>query len=92
MIYQQAVGIPISTNCAQPLAGLFLYCYERDFMSNLHKSKQYDLIDIINDASRYLYDILTIDNPEFEIHFPDIFPTELKLNKADKEKETENFR
>ena len=47
-------------------------------MSNLHKSKRYDLID----ASRYLDDILTIDNTEFEKHIPDIYPTELQLNKA----------
>ena len=51
-------------------------------MSNLHKSKQYDLIDMFNDTSRYLDDIFTIDNPEFEKHIPDIFPTELQLNKA----------
>ena len=32
-------------------------------MSHLHKSKQYDPIDIFNDTSRYL-DVFTIDNPE----------------------------
>ena len=51
-------------------------------MSNLHKSKQYDLIDMFNDTSRYLDDKFTIDNPEFEKHIPDIYPTELQLNKA----------
>ena len=51
-------------------------------MSNLHKSKQYDLIDMFNDTSRYLDDIFTIDNPEFDKHIPDIYPTELQLNKA----------
>ena len=51
-------------------------------MSNLHKSKQYDLIDMFNDTSRYLDDIFTIDNPEFEKHIPDIYPMELQLNKA----------
>ena len=51
-------------------------------MSNLHKSKQHDLIDMFNDTSRYLDDIFTIDNPEFEKHIPDIYPTELQLNKA----------
>ena len=34
-------------------------------------------------------DIFTIDNPEFEKHIPDIYPTELQLNKANtSEKET----
>ena len=51
-------------------------------MSNLHKSKQYDLVDMLNDTSRYLDDRFTIDNPEFEKHIPDIYPTELQLNKA----------
>ena len=49
-------------------------------MSNLHKSKQDDLLDIVNDASRYIDDIFTIDNPEFEEHIPDIYLTELQLN------------
>ena len=38
MVYQQIVGIPMGTNCAPLKADLFLFCYERDFMSNLHKS------------------------------------------------------
>ena len=58
-------------------------------MSNLHKSKQYDPIDMFNDISRYLDDIFTIDNPEFEKHIPDIYQTELHLNKANtSDKET----
>ena len=37
---------------------------------------------MFKDTSRYLYDIFTIDNPEFEKHIPDMYPTELQLNKA----------
>ena len=33
MVYQQKVGIPIGTSCAPLIAELFLYCYERDFIS-----------------------------------------------------------
>ena len=51
-------------------------------MSNLHKSKRYDLIDMFKYTSRYLDDIFTIDNPEFEKHFPDKYPTEIQLYKA----------
>ena len=50
MVYQQIVGIPMGTNCAPLIADLFLFCYERDFMSSLHKSKRYDLIDMFNDT------------------------------------------
>ena len=37
-VYQQIVGIPMGTNSAPLIAVLFLYCYERDFMSDPHKS------------------------------------------------------
>ena len=72
----------MGTNCAPLKADLFLFCYERDCMSNRHKSKQFDNIDMFNYTSGYLDDIFTIDNPEFEKHIPDIYPTELQLNKA----------
>ena len=89
MVYQQILGIPMGTNCAPLVADLFLFCYERDFMSNLHKSKQYDLTDMFKDTSPYLDDIFIIDNPEYEKHIPDIYPTELQLNKANtSDKET----
>ena len=89
MVYQQIVGIPMGTNCAPLIADLFLFCYERDFMSDRQKSKRFDLIDMFNDTSRYLDDIFTIDNPEFEKHIPDIYPAELQLNKANtSDKET----
>ena len=51
-------------------------------MSNLYKSRQYDLIDLFNDNSQYLDDVSKIDKPEFEKRVPDIYPTELQLNKA----------
>ena len=58
-------------------------------MSNLQKSKRFDLIDQFNDTSRYLDDIFTIDNPAFAERIPDIYPRELQLNKANtSDKET----
>ena len=51
-------------------------------MLNLQKSKRFDLMDKFNDTSRYLDDILTIDNPAFAEHIPDMYPRELQLNKA----------
>ena len=46
-------------------------------MSILHKSKQHDLIDMFYDTSRYVDDIFTIDNREFEKLIPNIYPAEL---------------
>ena len=44
---------------------------------------------MFNDTSRYLDDIFTIDNPEFEKYISDIYPAELQLNKANtSDKET----
>ena len=58
-------------------------------MSDLHKSKRHDFIDMFNDTSRYLDDIFTIDNPEFEKYIPGIYPAELQLNKTNtSDKET----
>ena len=51
-------------------------------MSKLHKSKQFDLVDMYNDNPQYLGDIFIIDYPIFEKHIPNIYPTELQLNKA----------
>ena len=51
-------------------------------MSNIQKYKQFDLIDMFKETSRYLDDIYTIDNPEFAEHNNNIYPRELQLNKA----------
>ena len=67
-LYGQIVGIPMGTNCA-PLvhvADLFLYCYERDFMDSLNHDNQADVIEALNSTSRYLDDLLNIDNSYFE--------------------------
>ena len=31
-LYRQIVGFPMGTNCAPPVADLFLFCCETDFM------------------------------------------------------------
>ena len=44
---------------------------------------------MFNDTSRYLDDIFTIDNAEFEKYIPDIYPAELQLKKSNtSDKET----
>ena len=55
----------ISTNSGDSY-GQKLCSTHSGFMSQLNKSKRYNLIDMFNDTSRYLDDIFTIDNPEFE--------------------------
>ena len=81
-LYRQIVGIPMGTNCAPLVADLFLYCYERDFMDSLNHDNQADVIEAFNSTSRYLDDLLNIDNPYFEGMVNQIYASELQLNKA----------
>ena len=46
------------TNCSPLFVDLFLFCYERDFMTYFSDDKQADIIDVFNATSRYLDDIL----------------------------------
>ena len=80
-LYRQNVGIPMGTNCAPLVADLSLICYERDFMKSFTEEKQYDMIDAFNSTSRYLDDLLNIDNIYFEQMVHRIYPAELQLKK-----------
>ena len=72
----------MGTNCSPLVADLFLFCYERDFMMSLSDDKQADVIDAFNTTSRYLDDILNINNVYFDNMASQIYPSELQLNKA----------
>ena len=56
----------MDNNFAPLVADLFLFCYERDFMLSLSDSNKTDIIEAFNSISRYLDDLLNIDNPYFE--------------------------
>ena len=59
------MGIPMGTNCTPLVADLFLFCYERDFMLSLSDKNKADVDEAFNSTSRYLDDLLNIDNPSF---------------------------
>ena len=81
-LYRQVVGIPMGTNCAPLVADLFLFCYGRDFMMSLSDDKQADVIDAFNTTSRYLDDILNINNVYFEGVVSQMCPSGLQLSGA----------
>ena len=81
-LYRQIVGIPVGSNCAPLVADLFLFCYERDFMLSLSDDNQSEVIEALNSTSRYLDDLLNIDNTFFDSMVNHINPSELQLNKA----------
>ena len=57
------VGMPMSTNCAPSVADLF--CCEGDFMKSLSDVNQTDINEAFNSTSRYLDELLNINNPYF---------------------------
>ena len=72
----------MGTYCAPLVDDLFLFCYERDFMLSLSGDRQADIIDAFNTLSKYLNDILNINNVYFDKMVSQIYPSELQLNKA----------
>ena len=81
-LYKQIECISIGTNCAPLVADLFLFCYEKDFMSSLSDNNQTDIIEALITTSKYFDDLLNIDNPYFKNMVGQTFPAELLLNKA----------
>ena len=72
----------MGTNCAPLVADLFLFCYERAFMMSLFDDKQADFINAFNTTSRYLDDILNINNVYFDNMVSQIHHSELQLYKG----------
>ena len=74
----------MGNKCAPLVAEFFLFCCERDFMMSLSDDKQADVIDAFNTTSRYLDDILKINNVYCDNMVSQIYPLELQLNKANR--------
>ena len=72
----------MGTHCAPLVADLLLFCYERDFMLSLSENNESDVIEAFNSTSRYLDDLLNIDNNFFHSMVNCIYPSKLQLNKA----------
>ena len=61
-LFRQCIGIPMGTNCVLLLAKLFVYSYEVEFLRSMKKS------------SRYIDDLISINNPQFKRFLKDIYP------------------
>ena len=70
----------MGTKCTPLVKYLALFCNARDFMMSLSDNKQVDIIDAFNSTSRYLDDILKINNIYFENMVSQIYSSELQLN------------
>ena len=78
-VFQQIVGIPMGTNCAPLLADMFLYSYEAEFIQSLLSAGKKRLASQFNFTYRYIDDVLSINNPDFENYLGQMYPPELEI-------------
>ena len=78
-VFQQIVGIPMDTNCAPLLADIFLYSYEAEFIQSLLSTGKKKLASQFNFTYRYIDDVLSINNPDFENYLGQMYPAELEI-------------
>ena len=78
-VFQQIVGIPMGTNCAPLLADLFLYSYEAELIQSLLSTGRKQLASRFNFTYRYIDNVLSINNPEFENYLGQMYPVELEI-------------
>ena len=74
-----SISIPMGTNCAPLLADIFLYSYEADFIQSLLSTGKKHLASRFNLTYRYIDDVLSINNPEFENYLGQMYPAELEI-------------
>ena len=71
--------IPMGTNCAPLLADIFLYSYEAEFIQSLLSNGKKKLASQFNFTYRYIDDVLSINNPDFENYLGQMYPAELEI-------------
>jgi hypothetical protein len=78
-VFKQSVGIPMGTNYAPLLAGLFLYSYEAEFCQKLLQDNNKKLAVSFNHTFRYIDDVQFINNHNFHNYVQLIYPDELEI-------------
>jgi hypothetical protein len=69
----------MGTNCAPLLSDLFLYSYEAKFIKKLLHEKIKPLAVAFSSTSRYIDDVLSINNDKFHSYVNSIYPSELEI-------------
>ena len=69
----------MGTNCAPLLADIFLYSYEANFIQSLLSTGKKHLASRFNLTYRYIDDVFSINNPEFEHYLGQMYPAELEI-------------
>ena len=90
-VFQQIVGIPMGTNCAPLLADIFLYSYEAEFIQSLLSKGNKQLASRFNFTYRYIDDVLSINNSEFQNYLSQIYPVELEIKETTESSTTASY-
>ena len=78
-VFQQTVGIPMGTNCAPLLANIFLYLYEAEFIQSFIPTGKKQLMSRFNLTYRYIDDVLSVNNQEFENYLGQMYPAAFEI-------------
>ena len=78
-VFQQIVGITMGTNCAPLLADIFLYSYQAELIQTLLSIGRKQLASRFNFTYRYIDDVLSVTNQEFENYLGQMYPVEIKI-------------
>ena len=84
-VFQQIIGIPMGTNCAALLADIYLYSYEAEFIQSLLSAGKKQLESQFIFTYRYIDDVLSINNRDFENYLGQMYPLELEIKRHDGE-------
>ena len=69
----------MGTNCAPFLADIFPYSYEAEFIQSVLSTGRKRLASQFNFTYRYIDDVLSIINPNFENNLSQMYPPELEI-------------
>ena len=69
----------MGTNCAPLLDDIFLYSYEKEFIQSLLSAGRKRLASQFNFTYRYIDDVLSTYNPDFENFFGQMYPPEVEI-------------
>ena len=78
-VFQQIVSIQMGTNCAPHLADIFLYSFKAEFIQYLLSTGEKKLAFQFNFTYRYIDDVLSINNPDFDNYLGQMYPADIEI-------------
>ena len=69
----------MDTNCYPLLSDIFLYSNEAEFIESLLSTRKKQLAAQFNFTYRYIDDVLSVNNPDFDNYLGRKYPTELEI-------------